>query len=214
MTPEIQHKVLSFFDKYPTTTYSKGDIIIFAEQEPRGVLLLIDGIVEKFDIDTNGSKIVVNLYRPLSFFPMSWAINRTTNKFFYSAASEVTVRMGDPAEVVVFLKENPDVMLDLLSRVYKGTDGLLKRFSLAASGATINRLLLELLIEGYRFGLKLGDEKVQIKISQSTLSSRTGLARETISRELRALQAGNLINRTKDGIVIDAKQFESRLNMS
>jgi CRP-like cAMP-binding protein len=145
---------------------------------------------------------------------MSWAINRTTNKFFYSAASEVTVRMGDPAEVVVFLKENPDVMLDLLSRVYKGTDGLLKRFSLAASGATINRLLLELLIEGYRFGLKLGDEKVQIKISQSTLSSRTGLARETISRELRALQAGNLINRTKDGIVIDAKQFESRLNMS
>ncbi len=210
--PKITEKLTEFFASSDDRTYRKGDIITFANQELEGVLFLTEGLVEQYDVTPEGNKITVNIYKPPAFFPMAWAINKTPNVYFYAALSDVKLKRANPDKVAKFLQENPDVMFDLLSRVYKGTEGLLRRLVLAASGIASSRLIFELLIEAHRFGDVMTTEKRIIKIRQSSLAARSGLARETVSRELHKLQREGLLKLTKQGIVLQMKELEEKLD--
>lgn len=214
MNQPVLEKLTNYFDKCEVKKYAKGTIITLSTQEPAGVSLLVSGLVEQYDITPGGNKITVNVFKPPAFFPMSWAINRTPNAYFYGALTDVELRQADPDETVAFLKANPDIMFDLLSRVYKGTDALLRRLVLAASGIAASRLVFELLIEAYRFGIEIDDNKMLITVKQSVLAARSGLARETVSREFHKLKDDNLLLLTKQGIVVDIKQLEKRLDLS
>ena len=212
MNQPILDKITQFFSSNSTKKYAKGEILTFANQDPEGVSFLLDGVVEQYDITPEGNKITVNIFKPPAFFPMAWAINKTPNAYFYSALTDVQLQQASAEKTVAFLQSNPDVTFDLLSRVYKGTDALLKRLALAASGVASNRLIFELLIEAYRFGVKMDDGKCEIKIKQSSLAARSGLARETVSRELHKLEKKGAISLTKPGIILDIAQLESGLD--
>jgi len=210
----IREKVSTFFSGTDERFYTKGDIITFANQDPEGVLYLTEGIVEQYDVTPEGNKVVVNVFKPASFFPMSWAINKTPNTYFYAALTDVKLRRAHPDKVAVFLQQNPDVMFDLLSRVYVGTDGLLRRLVLAASGIASSRLIFELLIEAHRFGGEASGAKKIVKIKQSSLAARSGLARETVSRELHKLERDGLVKLTKEGIVLYVEALEDKLDVT
>src|SRR5690606_16084200 len=124
MSISIENKLEQLFAKSTSRLYAKGDIIVCADRDPEGVMLIDSGIVEQYDLTSAGNKLVVNRFKPKAFFPMSWAINRTPNPYFYSAATSVSVRYVAADTVMSFIKQNPDVALDLLSRVYSGTDGI------------------------------------------------------------------------------------------
>lgn len=183
-------------------------------QEPDGVTFLVEGSIEQYDITPDGNKFIVNVFKPPAFFPMSWAINKTPNNYFYGTATDVRLKRASPEEVTAFLKANPDVLYDLLSRVYKGTDALLHRLVLMARGMASSRLIFELLIEGYRFGEKIDDNKILVHIKLHVLAARGGLARETVSRELHKLEETGLISRTKQGIILDTKALAATLDFA
>lgn len=214
MGQPVQDKLNEFFASYDLRTYAKGAILTFADQDPRGVSLLISGVVEQYAITPEGNKLTVNVFKPSAFFPMSWAINRTPNAYFYAAASDVELRMADTERTVAFLRANPDVMFDLLSRVYKGTDALLGRLVLTARGIATSRLLFELLIEAYRFGVEVEGAKRSVTIKQSVLAERSGLARETVSRELHKLAQDGLIARQNHVITLDTIKLGQRLDVN
>jgi CRP/FNR family transcriptional regulator, anaerobic regulatory protein len=214
MNEKILDKLNKHFSGSKTESYSKGKILIFANHEPEGVSFLLDGIIEQYDITPEGNKITVNVFKPPAFFPMSWAINKTPNTYFYATLTDVKLKRAEAEGTVDFLKGNPDVMLDLLSRVYKGTDALLRRLVFAASGIAANRLIFELLIEANRFGVVNSDGTVSVKIKQGVLADRCGLARETISRELHKLETDNIVLRNNKDIQIDIKRMEAKLNFT
>ena len=209
----IRNKIDNYFSQCDIKTYAKGELITLANQAPAGVSQLVSGVVEQYDISTEGNKITLNIYKPPAFFPMSWAINQTPNSYFFGAITKVTLRQADPAATVQFLRANPDVLFDLLSRVYTGTDILMRRLVLAASGIAVNRLLYELLIEAYRFGAPVASDQTVLTIRQNTLAARSGLARETISRELHKLEKQNLLTLGKEGITINIAKLEEALNL-
>jgi CRP-like cAMP-binding protein len=214
MEQVIIDKLEQHFQKGKVKRYAKGTVLIFANEEPEGVSLLVNGLVEQYDITKEGNKLTVNVFKPPAFFPMSWAINKTPNTYFYAALSDVVLLLADADQTVSFLKANPDVMFNLLSRVYKGTDGLLRRLVVAASGIAASRLIFELLIEAYRFGTDTGEGMRTVKIKQSVLSSRSGLARETVSRELHKLEEEKLITRSDQGITIQLSKLEEKLDFN
>ncbi len=208
----IYKKIEEFFKNSKKRRRSKGETLIFANEDPVGAYWLIEGRVEQYDIMPNGQKVAVNIFKPPAFFPMSWCINKTPNEYFFSATEPITYKVADADKVVEFLKKNPDVLLNLLSRVYQGTDGLLRRLVLATSSDAKKRLIYEMLIEGYRFGAKLENGDTKIKIKQSELASTSGLARETISREMHFLEVDNLITRERSAITFKPKVLEKQLS--
>lgn len=213
MNTQIQDKIYKHFDSGIEVSYGEGEIITFSNQDPKGVSLLIDGIVEQYDITPEGNKITVNIFKPSAFFPMSWAINKTPNAYFYAALTDVKLKNADADKTVEFLRANPDVTFDLLSRVYKGTDVILKRLSLATSGIAANRLIFELLIEAYRFGVESGEGVRVVNIKHNNLAARSGLARETVSRELHKLERSGSLILSKKGITVYTKKLEKLLDI-
>jgi CRP/FNR family transcriptional regulator, cyclic AMP receptor protein len=199
---EVAAKVEKFFSAYPKRTYGKGEILVLSEDSPKYVYYLIKGQVREYDISHSGDEVVVNVFKPGAFFPMSWAINRNHNAYFYGASTAVETKIAPPDDVVKFIKDNPDVMFDLLRRLYAGTDGLLRRMAhLMGSGAK-NRLLFELLLENRRFGKPGPDNTSIIHMSETELGARAGLSRETISREMNDLKKRGLISINRQGITI------------
>lgn len=214
MNRKVISKIEDFFSNTEGRTYNKGDIITHAHKDPEGVMFLVGGVVEQYDVTPEGSKIIANIFKDGSFFPMSWALNKTPNQYFFAALTDVEIKYADPDDVIEFLSQNPDVMIDLMARVYKGMDGVLRRLVLAASGMASSRLIFELLVEAYRFGEKLDNGHILVKIRQNSLASRSGLARETVNRELHRLKKEGLVALTRHGIEVDTEGLESRLDFN
>lgn len=214
MKEVILQKITDAFRDSSVITYQKDQIITLAGESPKGVSLLLDGIIEQYAIAPEGNKVTVNIFKPPSFFPMSWAINKTPNAYFFAAVTDVRVKQISADQAVRFLQDNPDVLFDLLSRVYTGTDALLRRLVLATSGTAGSRLIFELLIEVYRFNKSGGSDEKLLVIKQHVLAARSGLARETVSRELHKLQKNNLVSLTEKGIIIHLKALEKELDLA
>jgi CRP/FNR family transcriptional regulator len=185
----VADKVWAFFDRFPIQKYDKGQIIVFAGDAPGGVFFLTSGSVGQYDISARGDKIIVNVFKPEAFFPMSWAYQQNTNTFFYEALNDVEVRRAPVDETLKFMEANPDVLRDLLMRVYRGMEGVLQRMVQLMGGSARSRLVFEPVVSTRRFGKHRRDGSYHLAINERDLASRTGLTRETINREIRKLKA-------------------------
>ncbi|MEK7092210.1 MAG: Crp/Fnr family transcriptional regulator [Patescibacteria group bacterium] len=187
MNKTVSKKIESFFVRYKHQTYKKGEILIRADEYPSGVFYLKEGVVKEYAISKKGEEVVVNIFKPGSFFPMSWAINSTPNNFYFEAVSRVEAWKAPKEPVLEFIKSNPDVLYDLTSRVYKGIDDVLMRSAYLMFGNAYERLIQELVIQSKRFGVTRG-HFLDLRTSEKDLASQSGLTRETVSRELKTLK--------------------------
>jgi CRP-like cAMP-binding protein len=202
MESVILKKLQLFFSAYKSREFKQGEMLITAYEDPKGVFFLEEGTVKMYFISKDGEEVVLNIFKPFTFFPMSWAINSTPNTYFYEAITKAKTRFTRRTEVIKFLKENPDILYDLLSRVYNGTDGILERMSYLMTGNGYSRLVTELIILAKRFGMKKG-RKIKIIIAEKDLAADTGMTRETISRELKKLKDKGLITLKNKELVIN-----------
>lgn len=193
MNSDVSQRINNFFQAYPQRTYKKGEIVTYAGANPPGVLYIEKGRIAQYDIANDGRKIVVNIFKSPAFFPMSWAINGTPNLYSYEADSASVVRCAPPEAAVGFLKENPPVTYDLLSRVYSGTDGLLRRLAHVLGGKASTLILFELIICCRRFGEQEKNQSYTLAITDQELASHTGLSRETVNRELQLLKQTGVV---------------------
>lgn len=191
-TKSVSDKIDAFFTKYKHQMYKKGEILVRADDDPPGIFYLKEGVVKEYAISKKGEELVVNIFKPPSFFPMSWAINGSPNTFYFEAVTPANIRRAPKENVVTFLKRNPDVLFDLLARVYRGTDGMLARLLYLMSGGSKGKLITELLIHAKRFG-EVKKSGVVIAISQKDLASQIGVSRETVNRELKILKEKGIV---------------------
>lgn len=212
MQEDITEKVDAFFEQYRLKQYHKGQILILSGDDTDYIYRLVSGTVKQYDVTYRGDEIILNIFKPPSFFPMSLAINKTPNPYVFEAESDIEVRQAPAAEVVKFVKENPDVLFDLLSRVYRGTDGLIGRLAHLMGSNAKGRLMYEILIACRRFGETRKDGSCIIRLSEKDLASRVGITRETISREMSKLAREKLLE-IKTGMIIvkDIDAFEAKL---
>lgn len=188
MESDVSRKVDAEFSQYPSRSYPKGQILVFADENPEHIFYITSGRVRKYDVSYRGDEVIVNVFKPPAFFPMSWAINRTPNKYFYKTEEPTELHVVPVDKALEFLQSNPDVMFDLLSRIYRGMDGLLGRMVHLMSGTAKSRLIYELIIECRRFGQKDSKAGYALHLNEGDLAARSGLSRETISRELQKLK--------------------------
>lgn len=207
----VASKVYDFFVKHKHQQYKKGEILIRVDDNPQGIFYLKKGNVKEYAISKKGEELIVNIFKPVSFFPMSWAINNTPNNYYYEAVNDVEVYRAEKEEVLEFIRNNNDVVYDLLSRVYMGIDGLISRMVYLMSEIAYDRLIVELLIHAKRFGKK-NNETYQIETSEKDIAARSGMTRETVSREMRKLKDKGLVLFSRNKLTIkNINKFEYEL---
>ncbi|HEU5005298.1 MAG TPA: Crp/Fnr family transcriptional regulator [Candidatus Saccharimonadales bacterium] len=185
MDARIKKKVDKFFSAYPLRSVGKGQIMIFAGEDPTGIFYLQQGYIRQYAVAPSGAEIVVHIFQPPNFFPMGWAISRRSNRYFYQTIGEVKFYRAPVEDVLDFIRQNPDLMYELLGLYFGMIDSLFEKTVYLMSGSATNRLALEIVVGSKRFGQKEEDGSYIYRISQQELANRTGLSRETVSRDIR-----------------------------
>jgi len=215
MDKTVDLKINTFFGKYKQHLYKKHQVLIQANQNPDAIYKIESGQVVQYDISDQGHKVVVNTYKYPAYFPMSWAVNRTPNIYNYQTVADTVVRKVPAADAIDFIKAHPDVLYELLSRVYLGREVIMRRMAHSMAGNAKTRLLFELLLEAQRFGQVHADGKrLIVPIRVSDLADRTGLTRETVSRELAKMKALGILTSRNGIIVQNLKTLEDELGNS
>lgn len=213
MDTDIKKKVEEFFTQFQHRKYRKGEVLVRADENPPGVFYLVSGAVRQYDITGQGMVVIVNIFKSPAFFPMSWAINQSQNNYFFEAMEPVELWLAPREDAIRFIRDNPDAMFNLLSRLYRGTDGLLLKLTHLMGASARVRLMLELIIAAKRFGKPSAKGEIKLDVTAGDLAARTGLTRETVSRELQKLKAEGLV-RVSLGIIVipNLKALESEHN--
>lgn len=192
-----------FFSKYTKIRYKKGETIIRAEDEPQGVFYLKKGYVRQYLDGHNGSMLMLHVFKPSSFFPMTWAINDTPNIYCYEAMETVEVWRAPRDAVREFLRKNPMVVYDLASRLLFGVTGILKRIEYLIMDSAYVKTVLLLLYLAEDLGVK--DKEgilLTIPVTHREISAWIGTTRETASIQVETLKKRGLIKYRKRQLVI------------
>lgn len=194
MEEDIREKLENFFNKYRKVSYGAKEILIRADCEPEGVFFLTEGVVRMYAVSASGEEVVINVFKPVSFFPMGWVLNDNKSHFYFEAINDVKVIKAPKDEFLRFLKSEPEVVFNLLKRIYQGLEGYFSRMEYLMSGNAQSRLITEILIFAKRLGVATKNGvKVNLKMTEKDLAAQTGIARETVSREIHKLKEKGLI---------------------
>lgn len=199
---KIVQKLNNFFDQFEKQKFQKGEIIIRAGEPPRGIFYLRRGIIRQYLISEKGDDVTLNLYKPFTFFPLMWAVNNISNNYYYETVTGVDLSVAPKEKVVDFIKKEPSILYDLVIRLYKGMDGLLKRLEYLMSGDAYKKLIIILLISIERFAASDKKSTISIKMTHKDLASQAGISRETVSREMKKLEKRGLISYSRNLITI------------
>ncbi len=209
----VKYKFEAFFSSYSARRLPKGQILIYGRDEPPGIFYLSAGQIKQYDINEQGHELIVSVYKEPTIFPVEYALNHTPNRYFYESFTDVIVRRAPREYVEQFLKTNPDVVYELLSKVYSGLEDMQIRMAYMMGGSARNRVLVELLLDCKRYGIHMPDGTHILQIHESEIAARTGLTRETVSRQLSAIAAEKhiAVNR-KEIIIRDLDLLNKELN--
>lgn len=209
----LDKKIETFFSQFSHHTYQKGELILQPDHNPLGAYYLQSGFVREYGISPQGLEISLHIFSPRSYFPMMWVISDIANRYYYEALSDVQVYSAPKEKLLIFLKENPEVLWELSRRIFAGLDKLVSRIEYLSYGKAGEKVISILLYLARHFG-KEKNNKVRItqKFTHRDIGSLAALSRETVSREWEVLEKKGLITSENQHIVIqDVTKLKNEL---
>ena len=200
MEAKTQKTLHSFFDKFELRSFDRGETII----HPRGnkIFFLTNGVVKMFSPSKNNGELTLNIYKSHAVFPMCLVFD-IQNQYLYASLTETRGYFAPKKDFKQFINKNPTVLSDLLKRIYLGLDGYFMFLEALLSGDAYYRVLTQLIIHTRRFGReKEGLVTFDWHLTHQQLASQTGLARESVTKEIKKLQDKNLIGYSRKKLFI------------
>lgn len=207
MENQIKKRIETFFIQFPEHQFAKGNIILHPEQHVTGASYLKSGYVRSYGISPQGIEITIHIFSPGAYFPMINILNDLPNRYYYEAMTDVTIQTAPKEQMRTFLKEEPEVLFELTSRILAGLDKMTLRIEHLAFAKAYNRLVSVLLYLVRHFGEeKDGKVELKEKFTHRDIASLAGMTRETASREWEKLQKKGLISHENQVIVVNDLQ--------
>lgn len=197
MSQSAPKKVSQFFNTYPKLIYKKGQILIGkSDRNPIHIYFLEKGYVGQVKRLENKRKIILNIFKPGSFFPLVLAVGKVHNQYDFESLNTVQVRISPLQDVLAFIEQNKDVYNDFTSRLSHGLTGLLEQIASLISKESQEQIESVMITYAKRFGVKEGKYfKIELMLTHEAIASNLGLSRETVTRKLTKLLANKVIEK-------------------
>ncbi|MFA5840036.1 MAG: Crp/Fnr family transcriptional regulator [Candidatus Margulisiibacteriota bacterium] len=203
---KLKHKEFeTFYEQFVIRDYKKGELLIRADDDPQGIFCLTKGYVRQYTISKTGYELTLHILKPVSYFPMVWAINGTPNVYFFEALTAVQVGRAPRDQVVNFIKDKPKVIFELMSELLEDYAETLTRMEHLVFSDAYRRVISVLLYIANHFGVKKAKGVVVAHhFTQQDIATLVGVARETASIELAKLEKKGLVKYLDRSIVIES----------
>lgn len=203
MMKDPKKTIETFFSQHTKIRYKKGEVIVRAGDAPPGVCYLLRGFVRKCFVSETGELFMVQVFKPGSFFPMTWVMNDTPNKYYFEALSPVEIYRAPKDTVMKFLNTHPEALMDFTRRLLLGVSGLLERFEQLVMDSAYTKTILLLLYYARCFGEdKAGAVAFHVPLTHREIAAWIGTTRETASLQIEVLKKKQLISYSGRQIII------------
>ena len=174
-----------FYNQFSTRIYKKGETLIRADDNPQGIFCLTKGYVRQYTISKTGIELTLQILKPITYFPLIWAINGAPNIYFYEALTSVQVGRAPKDQVVNFIKNKPAIILELMSKLLGDYAETLSRIEHLVFSDAYRRVISVLIYIAKHFGEEHPQGiVVDHRFTQQDIATLVGVARETASIEL------------------------------
>lgn len=204
----------NFYKQFTIRNYKKGEMLIRADDDPQGIFCLIKGYVRQYTISKTGFELALHILKPISYFPMVWAINGTPNVYFFEALTLVEVGRAPREQVVNFIKDKPTIIFDLMSELLEDYAETLTRVEHLVFSDAYRRVISVLLYIAKHFGEKTSKGIiVQHRFTQQDVATLVGIARETAGIEMVKLEKKGFIKHVDHSMIFEnIKKLELELS--
>lgn len=197
----------TFYTQFVTREYKKGEMLIRADDDPQGIFCLTKGYVRQYTISKLGFELTLHILKPISYFPMVWAVNGTPNVYYFEALTPVEVGRAPRDQVVNFIKDKPTIIFALMSELLEDYAETLTRVEHLVFSDAYRRVISVLLYIAKHFGEEQGTGViVRYRFTQQDIATLVGVARETASNEMVKLEKKGLIKNVDHSILINSVQ--------
>jgi len=192
--PNKTREFETFYEQFTVRNYKKGEMLIRADDDPQGIFCLQKGYVRQYTISKVGFELTLQILKPISYFPMVWAVNGTPNVYFFEALTPVEVGRAPRDQVVDFIKDKPTLLFALMSELIEDYAESLKRIEHLVFSDAYRRVISVLLYIAKHFG-EPNDKGVVVnhRFTQQDIATLVGVARETASIEMLKLEKKGLV---------------------
>jgi CRP/FNR family transcriptional regulator len=213
------NKARGFEDLYKQFTardYKKGEILIRADDDPQGIFCLTKGYVRQYTISKTGLELTLHILKPISYFPMVWAINGAPNIYYFEALTPVEAGRAPRDQIVDFIQDKPIIISALLSELLEDYAETLTRIEHLVFSDAYRRVISVLLYIAKHFGEKSKNGViVDHRFTQQDIATLVGVARETASIEIVKLEKKGLIKYVNHSILFESiNKLELELSSS
>lgn len=214
MDPNKTIEFETFYQQFSTREYKKGEMLIRADDDPQGIFCLTKGYVRQYTISPVGNELSLHILKPISYFPMVWAINGTPNVYFFEALTAVEVGRAPRDQVVDFIKDKPTLLFALMSELLEDYAETLKRVEHLVFSDAYRRVISVLIYIAKHFGeAHKNGIIVNHRFTQADIATLVGIARETASIELLKLEKKGLIKYVDHSILFeDLDKLSAQIN--
>jgi CRP-like cAMP-binding protein len=182
--------------------YRKGEFIIRPGETPSGIFYIEQGLVKAYDITKYGEDNMLIIRKQEEVFPLIWAITGQERKVIYEALVPTTVRLVRRQTFLDFIENNPgalSILLEMTIEMYRVHS---ERILTMGYRNARERLVSFLLTTAARFGEPQSDGSIllNVPLRHQDIGSSISASRETVGRELQALERRNLLH-SRDGYI-------------
>lgn len=166
-----------------------------AGEAPQGVFYIKKGFVKLYSVSEGGEDFTLIIFRPGDIFPVSWAFADIRSNYFLEALTRIEIWRVQKLRFIAFVKENPDVLLEILNKMTVRLMGVLRRMEYMVFGDAYNKVASILVILAERFGKETGaGVEIGVPLTHRDLAALLGVARETVSLEMKKLKEKGIID--------------------
>ncbi len=183
--------------------YKKGEIILHAGDDPRGVYFIDRGLVKIYALTKEGTEHIHLFYGDSDIFPILWIYRDTVRNAFYEAMEDTTIWLVPKESFKAFVASNIEVAILLLEKVtglFRLYAGRIDTLQYSNSYERTATLLVSL---AYRFGRSAESGcLIDAPLTHHDIANSVNLSRETASRAMERLQRKGIISYDKNRRII------------
>lgn len=205
MDSDIQKKLQDFFSQYRAVTYKKGDTIYRPEETPDHIAYIKSGYVRQYIITQDGEERTINIFKPIFYFSLIFAMTDTQNKYYFEAITPVEMWKAPRNDVIDFIHSDPQVLFEITKNIFRGFSDLLQNLEAAISGDAYSKVSAMILMMAERFGsqvAQINQTYITISPTHKDIGGLLGFSRETVSIQMGKLQQQGIIAQENGKIYI------------
>lgn len=207
--------IISHFKGGQVKQFSKGEVLVQGDEEPKGVYLIQKGYVKAYSISQQGQQNLLLIHGVKDIMPLPWALDGLQKLgVFYEAMTDVTVITTSKDDLRKAMGSNTWLTEQILRQLVNTFTVYAQRIQSLGYRLPRERVIACLLDLATRFGQQhTKGVIIQVPITHQDIADSISMTRETASRVLELLFEDGLVSQHDHKfMVIDEPKMQAELS--